>query len=42
VSSDDIEIDFIKGAATAEFDVEIDRGQVKLELNQKVTGPVPR
>jgi hypothetical protein len=42
VSSDDIEIDFIKGAATAEFDAEIDRGQVKLELNQKVTGPVPR
>lgn len=42
VSTDDIEIDFTKGSATAEFEVEIDRGQIKLELNQKVTGPTPR
>lgn len=42
VSVDDIEIDFTKGSATAEFEVEIDRGQVKLELNQKVVGAVPR
>ena len=42
VSSDDIEIDFTKGAATAEFEAEIDRGQIKLELSQKVTGPAPR
>ena len=42
MSSDDIEIDFTKGAAAAEFEAEIDRGQITLELNQKVTGPAPR
>ena len=42
ISADDIEIDFTNGSATAEFEVEINRGQVKLELSQKVTGPAPR
>jgi hypothetical protein len=35
VSTDDIEIDFRKGKATAEFGAEISNGQTKLEINQK-------
>jgi hypothetical protein len=42
VSSDDIEIDFLQGRATAEFDAELDDGGgLLLEINRKVKGPVP-
>jgi hypothetical protein len=43
VSSDDIEIDFRQGKATAEFGVEFDdeSGGLSLEIHQKVTGAVP-
>ena len=41
-SSDDIGIDFAKdNSATAEFEVERSNGQTKLEISQKVSGPVP-
>jgi hypothetical protein len=42
VSSDDIEIDFRQGRATAEFGAELDDGGgLSLEINQKLKGPVP-
>lgn len=43
-SSDDIEIDFTNSdtGATAEFEAELDNGSVELEINQKLTGPIPR
>lgn len=40
-ASDDIEIDLRNGRQTAEFEVERSRGQNKLEISQKVTGPTP-
>lgn len=39
VSSDEIEIDFTKGSAKAEFEAEFDRGQLEVEISHKVTGP---
>lgn len=40
-SSNDIEIDFRNGDATAEFEAEQSNGQTKIEISQKVAGPVP-
>lgn len=40
-SSDDIEIDFKEGKQTAEFEIERSKGQTRLEVSQKVTGPAP-
>lgn len=40
-SSDDIEIDFAKGNATAEFEAEQSSGRTGLEISQKVSGPIP-
>lgn len=42
-SSDDIEIDFRNDTGgTAEFQAELDDGQVKVEIDQKLKGPIPR
>lgn len=42
-STDDIEIDFTNTGtgASAEFEAEIDDGAVELEIDQKLTGPIP-
>lgn len=42
-STDDIEIDFRNDGtgASAEFEAEVDGGQVGLEIDQKLTGPIP-
>lgn len=40
-STDEIEIDFVRGDATAEFEAETGSGGIELEIDQKVTGPIP-
>ena len=40
-SSDDIEMDFRRGDATAEFEAELSNDEAELEMDQKVTGPIP-
>lgn len=43
-NTDDIEIDFTNDdtGATAEFETEFDNGSVGLEIDQKLTGPIPQ
>ncbi len=40
-SSGDIEIDFRRGDVTAELGVEPGNDEVELEMDRKVTGPIP-
>ncbi len=40
-ASDEIEVDFMFGNVEWEFEAEVDDGELEVEIDQKISGPIP-